>query len=69
MMDELRDLISGNPSVFIMSKRSRRQLKISARGLGISLGMTLDQLGRPIESWGGIPVMVSDAVIDTETNT
>ena len=69
MMDELRDKIAGPPSVYIMSKRSRRQLLINARGLGINFGMTLDQLGRPIEAWGGVPIIVSDAIIDTETNT
>ena len=66
-MDELLDLIDGTPDVFIMSKRSRRQLKTSALATGVALGVTLDQLGRPLETWGGVPILVSDAVIDTET--
>jgi len=69
MMNELRDLISGNPSMYIASKRSRRQLLTSALTVGVELGISLDRLGRPIETWGGIPFFTTDAVIDTETNT
>ena len=68
-MDELRDLILGDPSIFLMSKRSRRQLKTACLASGVALGMTVDQLGNPIESYGGIPIVVSEAVIDTETNS
>jgi hypothetical protein len=66
-MDELRDLISGDPTLFLMSKRSRRQLGKAAKTSGVALGMTIDQLGNPILSYGGIPIVVSDAVINTET--
>ena len=66
-MDELRDKIGGDPTCFIMSKRSRRQLKINARSLGIVLGSSFDVLGRRMQTWGEIPIYVSDAIIDTET--
>lgn len=69
LMDELQDKITGRPDVYLMSKRSRRQLKTSAIGKGVALSMTIDRLGNPIESWGGVPILVSDAVIDTETNS
>jgi len=68
-MDELRDLIDGKPSVYIMSKRSLRQLKASCLGITASLDVTLDRIGYPIESYGGVPIITSDAVIDTETTS
>ena len=67
MMDELVDKISGTPSMLLMSKRSRRQLKTNAYSLGIALGVGLNAMGMPVETWGGVPIYVSDAVIDTET--
>ena len=69
MMDNLRDLVVGKPSVYIMSKRSLRQLKTSCLGVTAALDVTLDRLGYPIESYGGIPIITSDAMIDTEINT
>jgi hypothetical protein len=69
MMDNLYDLIDGTPSVFIMSKRSRRQLKASCLGVTAALDVTLDRLGNPIETYAGVPIVCSDIVIDTETNS
>lgn len=69
LMDELRDLITGRPTAYIMSKRSLRQLKASCLGITASLDITLDRIGNPMESYGGVPIFTSDAVIDTETNT
>jgi len=66
LMDTLRDKISGTPTLYLMSKRSRRQLRTSAITAGVALGMTIDQLGNPIESYGGVPIVISDAIIDTE---
>ena len=68
MMNQLRDLIVGSPDAYIMSKRSRQQLWTSAAGLGVAMGITIDQLGKPVPAWDGKPIYVSDAVIDTETN-
>lgn len=69
LMDQLRDKLVGDPTIFLMSKRSRRQLKVSALASGVALGMTIDQLGNPIEAYGGIPIVISGAVIDTEINS
>ena len=72
MMDDLMDLIVGRPSVIIMSKRSRAQLKTSVwgsggpgAGAGLSVGMTA--AGDIVDTWGNTPILVSDAVLDTET--
>lgn len=67
LMNQLRDVIVGTPSVYIMSRRSRSQLFTSSIGAGVALSMVIDALGRPVESWGGVPIYVSDAVLDTET--
>jgi hypothetical protein len=71
-MNSLRDVIVGVADVYVMSRRSRTQLFSSALAAGgstgsVALGMTVDQLGRPVESWGGVPIYVSDAILDTET--
>ena len=68
MMDELVDKLQGDPSVFFMSKRSRRQLKKDAKAT-VSLSITLDQLGKPILSWDGVPIFADDFVIDTEVTS
>ena len=69
LMDQMSDKIQGKVTIYLMSKRSRYQLKVSAIASGVALSMTIDKLGEPVESWGGKPVVVSDAVIDTEHNT
>lgn len=66
-MDELMDKIDGTPSAFIMSKRSRRELKTNCHSLGVMLGSSFDALGRRMQAWGDVPIYVSDAVIDSET--
>lgn len=67
LMDQLVDAISGDPTIIVMSKRSRRQLKADALTKGVMLMSTLDALGRPVLAWDQIPILVSDAIIDTET--
>lgn len=72
MMDDLIDLIVGKPDVILMTKRSRKQLKESAWGAGgpgdgAGLSVQMSALGFPVETWAGIPIFVSDAMIDTET--
>jgi hypothetical protein len=65
LMDQLADLIVGRPSAYLMTKRSRRQLKNAAKtSHGLSVGM--DQLGNIVDQWDGVPIYVSDAMIDTE---
>lgn len=69
LMDQLYDLIQGTPTVFVMSKRSRQQLKASVIGAGVALSLMLNTFGQPVETWNGVPIITSDAVIDTETNS
>jgi hypothetical protein len=66
MMDQLVDAIDGDPTLIMMTKRSRRQLKASCLGAGIIMQSTLDQLGKPILAWDQIPIVTTEILLDTE---
>jgi len=67
LMASLRDKIVGQPSLYMMTKRSRLQLENDyLTNFGASIPMTVDALGNTVESFGGVPIYVSDAMIDTE---
>ena len=67
-IDELIDAVRpGMPELLVMSKRTRRKLKELRRTSGSVLETSIDQFGRRIETYDGIPVVVDDFVPDTET--
>lgn len=66
MMYQAADLIVGEPDVILMSKRSRLALMTWLQGLGIAIQWTVDQIGKPIMAWNDTPIVVSDAVLNTE---
>jgi len=68
-LDQLIDLVKpGKPDLLIMSRRSRRGIMKLARSQGSALATTsLGMLGRPVLSYGDIPIGVSDFITDTET--
>jgi len=68
LLDEAIDRIVGEPTVIVMSKRSRRQLKTSAKTAGVALGLTMNALGKAVSTWGDVPIVADDAIIDTENN-
>jgi hypothetical protein len=64
-LDELIDAIKpGGPSALFMSRRSRRKLK-ALRANAVEL--SVDQFGRRILTYDGIPVETDDNISDTET--
>jgi hypothetical protein len=64
-LDELIDAIKpGGPSALFMSRRSRRKLK-ALRANAVEL--SVDQFGRRILTYDGIPVEADDNIPDTET--
>jgi HK97 family phage major capsid protein len=68
MIDSLIDAVKGGkPDILLMSKRSRRKLAALARAAGNNLGVGKGALGETIEMWGGIPIHVSDFMLDTHT--
>jgi len=65
LMDELTDLIKpGKPDAYIMSRRMRRKLTTLARAAGYNLEHHNDQLGFPVESYGGVEVLICDHILD-----
>lgn len=66
-MDQLRDKIPGGPDIYLMSKRSRRDLQSEMLGSGVLLQTTLDAVGRAIPAYGDVPIVISEAIIDTES--
>ncbi|HWK81757.1 MAG TPA: phage major capsid protein [Thermomicrobiales bacterium] len=67
-LDELVDAVApGKPELLLMSKRTRRKLKDLRRASGSVLEMGIDQFGRQVETYDGIPVVVDDFVPDNET--
>jgi hypothetical protein len=69
-LDETIDKLAGEPSVILMSRRTRRQLKDAVFPSGAAssiIGSTLSDAGKVFQTYGNAPVLVSDAIIDTET--
>jgi len=67
MMDQLRDAIKpGKPDAYLMSRRMRRWLDGLSRASGTSGLMLIDSklFGMQMESYGGVPIYVSDWIPD-----
>lgn len=65
MMDELIDAVKpGRPDAIMMSRRMRRKLNALARAAGANLEHDQDQLGFPVQTYGGIPVLINDWIKD-----
>jgi len=66
MVDELIDAVKGGkPDLLLMSRRSRRKLQSLARAAGNNLQVGQGILGEQVQLYNGIPVGVSDWVLDT----
>lgn len=66
-LDELIDkIMGGKPDLLLMSKRSRRKLKTLRYATGSALETEVNQFGRRITYYDGIPIGVSDWQPDTE---
>jgi len=69
-VDELIDAIKGGkPDALLMSRRSRRKLQALARAAGSNLEVGEGKLGEFVQLYNGIPVAVSDWVLDTHNVT
>ncbi len=66
MLDELIDSIrGGKPDMLLMSRRSRRKIQSLARAAGNNLEIGQSMLGEFLQLYNGIPVAVSDWILDT----
>ena len=67
-LDKLVDLVRGaKPDLLLMSRRSRRKIVNLARTAGTNLLIGEGKLGEVIEYFNGIPVAISDWVLDNYT--
>jgi len=67
-MDAFLDLVRpGKPDAIFLGKRSRRKLKVLRRTGGNVLEVELDQFGRRVEFYDGIPLIADDFILDTRT--
>jgi hypothetical protein len=67
MLDQLIDTVrGGKPDLLLMSRRSRRKINALVRASGSGIMETdRDQWGNFVEFWDGVPIGVSDWVLDT----
>jgi len=64
-LDEAVDAVKGGkPDMLLMSRRSRRKLATLMRALG-SMDIGQDEFGNYVQKYNGIPVHISDWVLDT----
>jgi len=67
-MDSFLDRVKpGRPDVILCSKRTRRKLNSLRRASGSVLETDVDQFGRHVLYYDGIPVEVDDSISDSET--
>ena len=67
-LDELIDkVLGGKPDLLLMSRRSRRKVNALSRAAGVNLQTERDEFGNFIDLYNGIPVGVSDWILDNVT--
>jgi len=69
MIDQLIDAVKGGvPDLLLMSRRSRRKINALVRAAGSGMLETnRDNWGNFIQLWNGIPIGISDWILDTHT--
>ncbi len=66
MLDQLIDTVrGGKPDLFLMSRRSRRKINALVRAGGGMMETDRDRWGNFIQFWDGVPIGVSDWILDT----
>jgi hypothetical protein len=67
-LDEVIDAVrGGKPDLLLMSRRSRRKVTALVRASGAYMETTKGQFGEWIQLYNGIPIGVSDWILDTHT--
>lgn len=65
-LDELIDAVKGGkPDILLMSRRSRRKINTLVRASGGMMDADRDSWGNFIQLWDGVPIGVSDWILDT----
>jgi len=69
-LDELIDTVrGGKPDMLLMSRRSRRKINALVRAAGGMMETDRDKWGNFIQLWDGIPIGISDWILDTHVLT
>jgi len=69
-LDELIDTVrGGKPDMLLMSRRSRRKINALVRAAGGMMETDRDNWGNFIQLWYGIPIGISDWILDTHVLT
>jgi len=69
-LDELIDAVKGGkPALLLMSRRSRRKINALIRAAGGMMETDRDKWGNFIQFWDGIPIGVTDWILDTHVLT
>jgi len=67
-LDELIDAVKGGkPDMLLMSRRSRRKINALVRAVGGMVESDRDKWGNFVQFWDGVPIGVSDWILDTHT--
>ncbi|MFN8536177.1 MAG: phage major capsid protein [Thermomicrobiales bacterium] len=67
-VDAFIDLVKpGKPDAIFLSKRTRRKLKQLRRSASNIIEVEVDQFGRRVEFYDGIPLVVDDFILDNRT--
>jgi hypothetical protein len=67
-LDSLIDAVQGSkPDALIMSKQTRRTLNGLARTAGSMLISNMDEFGRFVQFYNGIPILLNDWISDAQT--
>ncbi len=67
-LDELIDAVKGGkPDALLMSRRSRRKINALVRAVGGMIESDRDKWGNFVQFWDGVPIGVSDWILDTHT--
>jgi len=67
-IDQLIDAVKGGkPDLLLMSRRSRRKIVALARTAGQNMEVGQGKLGEMVQFYNGVPIGVSDWILDTHT--
>lgn len=70
MLDELIDAVKGGvPDLLLMSRRTRRKINTLVRAAGGMIETDRDRWGNFVQLWNGIPLGISDWILDTHAVT
>jgi len=66
LLDKVIDAVKGGkPDMLLMSRRSRRKINALVRAAGGMMDTDRDSWGNFIQLWDGVPVGISDWILDT----